>query len=119
MASLPVANSLVLRKVKPLSALCLFLACAYGQNADLNQLLDGVSNIGVVGGVPGPLCLFGDKSFGIVSARLNTEHTFEVPLVAASRLGNSRLVAWGHNGFLTPASQQADTARLLRNAIVW
>jgi hypothetical protein len=108
-----------IEKVKPLSVLCLVLASAYGQNADLNQLLDGVSNIGVIGGVPGPLCLFGDNSFGIVSARLNTEHPFEVPLVAASRLGNSRLVAWGHNGFLTPASQEADTARLLRNAIVW
>jgi len=85
--------------------------------ADLELLLDGVDQIAAPG-VPGPLCVFGESAFPVVTA--DAGRSIEAPVVAAARWGAGRVFALGHDGYLSPdALSQVDTAQLLLNAIIW
>lgn len=92
-------------------------AAVDGHAADREALLTGVKAIARPG-VPGPLALSGAAAWALVPGKLDGEAL--APVVAVSRLGSGRVVAFGHTGYLgreTLAS--ADTARLMENAIGW
>jgi len=77
---------------------------------DVQFLLEGVQHINS-GGIPGPLCVFGEDAFPVVTAN---DHQ---AVVAAAEAGRGRIVAFGHGGFLGNA--EVDTTRLLVNAVRW
>lgn len=89
---------------------------ARAASPDRAELLDGVKEIGVTG-LPGPLCVFGESAFVVLAGQTDK---LPSPLAAASSLGNGRLVAFGHNGYLGAEVQDvADTARFIANAARW
>ena len=84
---------------------------------DAETLTDGVARIAAPG-VPGPLCVFGDKA--LVVAAGGGEGKVRQPVVAAARLGEGRVVAFGHTGYLdAQALAVADTGRLMASAVRW
>lgn len=69
-------------------------------------------------GVPGPLVLFGANAFPIVVGRESKD--IVMPVVAGTTLGNGRIVAFGHGGYLEAAAMKTlDTGKLIVNAIRW
>ena len=96
-------------------------ACAQPADhaADLAALLKGVATIDAPG-LPGPICVFGPRAFAVIVGKGNGKNAPAMPVVAAARFGQGRVVAFGHDGYLSPASlQTADTGRLIANAIAW
>lgn len=94
------------------------LACsAMSDEADIKTLLAGVTEIAAPG-VPGPLCVFGDRAFPVVVG--GAGQGFREPVVAAVEFGRGRVVAFGHTGYLDPESLSvARTRLLLLNAFRW
>ena len=85
--------------------------------ADLAALLGGVHEIAAPG-APGTLCVFGDAAFPVVIGGMGRETSG--PVVGAARVGNGRVVAFSHNGYLgAEALAVADTAVLMVNAVRW
>lgn len=85
--------------------------------ADLAQLVAGVGEIAAPG-VPGPLCVFGEGAFPVVVGGAGAD--LFAPVVAAGRLGAGRVLAFGHDGYFGAATiAEADTGRLLANAVRW
>ncbi|MHC5023038.1 MAG: M60 family metallopeptidase [Planctomycetota bacterium] len=85
--------------------------------ADLASLLDGVTTIAKPG-VPGPVAVFGDDAFAVMTgtARGTVHHA----VVAAARFADGRAVAFGHTGYLGRESLLAgDTGALVVNAVRW
>lgn len=79
--------------------------------------LDGVAEIGAPG-VPGPLCVFGEQAFVVVTGQLNRQA--QAPVVAATKWGKGKVVVFGHTGYLSRETLQiADTGRLMQNAVNW
>lgn len=100
-----------------LVAFCLGQALAAGAEADLPRLLQGVQAIAAPG-VPGPLCVAGNKAFAVVVGRTGGER--QAAVVAASRLDKGRVVAFGHTGYFDgPSLEIADTGTLMQNAMRW
>ncbi|NOZ19534.1 MAG: hypothetical protein GXP25_00435, partial [Planctomycetes bacterium] len=101
-------------------ATILALAAAHATFAnekDLGVLLDGVKCINV-SGIPGPVCVFGNKAFAVVVGKTKTGAA--LPVMAASRFGKGRVVAFGKGEFLSPkAFTLADTGRAVANAARW
>ncbi|MBD3292930.1 MAG: hypothetical protein GF393_08410 [Armatimonadia bacterium] len=84
--------------------------------ADLDALLDGVEHV-KVGGVPGPIAPIGPDAFAVLTG---TSDGVRMPVVAASRYGQGRVVATGHFSFLDANSlERADTSQLIVNCIRW
>lgn len=98
-------------------AVLLFLPFhAIASNQDIAFLQRGVEKIGFAGS-PGPICVFGDRAFAVVAG---DQKDVQVPLTAAARYGQGRVVAFGHNGYVTPPTmQQADTLAFFKNCIQW
>jgi len=85
--------------------------------ADLAALLVGVGRIAAPG-APGPLCVFGEAAFAVVVG--GSGGAAREPVVAAARWGRGRVVAFGHDGYVAPATlAQADTGRLFVSAVRW
>lgn len=81
------------------------------------ELLEGVRRVAAPG-VPGPLCVYGPDSTPAVVG--GAGDATRLPVVAIGSLGQGRVVAFGHDGYFGPATlEQADTARLLTNAVRW
>jgi len=92
-------------------------ALAHAEEDDRAVLLDGVRSIARPG-VPGPVALVGEDAFALVAAEAGGG--VRLPVVAASRLGRGRIVAFGHGGYLTKGPLETrDTARLVLNALAW
>ena len=87
-------------------------------DAEVRQiLLEGVKEMAAPG-VPGPLCVFGEKAVVIVVGESGSG-VYE-PVVAASVMGKGRVVAFGHTGYLDALSlETADTKKLFINAVKW
>jgi len=84
---------------------------------DLEFLLEGGTAIGAPG-VPGPLCVFGEKAFPVVTGR--SGKAGHEPVVAAAYAGRGRIVAFGHGGYFGAKTLTvADTGRLTLNAVRW
>ena len=83
---------------------------------DLEQLLNGVSGIHAPG-IPGTVCAFGPQAFAVIAGKSGRASGI---VVAASRLGKGRVMAFGHDGYLTGTPPDtADTGRLMLNAVRW
>ncbi|MDX1933812.1 MAG: M60 family metallopeptidase [Capsulimonadales bacterium] len=85
-------------------------------DADRKALLEGVTAISAPGAIPGPLAVFGEKAFVVMTAR---EGKSRVPLIAAARWERGRIVALGHEAFIGRAARDPDNARFLHNAVLW
>ena len=104
-----------------LSAFSLALAVSQGgawaQGADQAALRQGVTEIAAPG-LPGPVAVFGPQAFAVVIGRVGKG--LNAPVVAASRLGQGKVVAFGHPGYLEKeALDTADTGILVLNAVHW
>ncbi len=88
----------------------------FATEADLEVLLDGVSQIAAPG-VPGPLCAFGRGSFVVATA---PSGDVRLPVVVAGRMVRGRVVAFGHTGYFDGSSLASyDTGKLMANAVRW
>lgn len=85
-------------------------------DADLTELLRGVTEIGAPGS-PGSVIAAGERAFPVVVG--GSGKNLREPVVAAGRMGQGRVVIFGHTGYLDPATQPAGTDRLVLNAIRW
>lgn len=95
----------------------LLLALLLRNDADLAELLAGVSKIASPG-VPGDLVVFGPDAFPVILGRAGDRVL--APVVAAARDGKGRIVAFGHTGYFDPGTiAKADTARFLANSVRW
>ena len=104
-----------------LSAFGLALAVSQGgaraQDTDQAALRQGVAEIAAPG-LPGPVAVFGPQAFAVVVGRVGKG--LSAPVVAASRLGQGRVVAFGHPSYLEKeALDTADTGVLVLNAVHW
>jgi len=97
----------------------LYLALPASQEphaADLEVLLEGVRTVGRPG-VPGPIAVFGEEAFAVVTGASGGSH---LAVVAATELDEGRIVAFGHGGFLAGGTlDEGDTRRLLVNSLRW
>lgn len=82
--------------------------------SDRAFLLEGVDQIGSPG-IPGPLCLLDERAVAVVMGRVDGK---PAPVVAAGRLGEGRVVAFGHEGYFGDL-KAADTGRFLLNCVRW
>jgi len=85
----------LLRAALAAACLCAAIAPARGDDKDVAFLLDGVGRIAAPG-APGPLCVFGDKAMPVVTGK--SGENLREAVVAATRLGAGRAVAFGHDG---------------------
>ena len=63
---------------------------AAGSNEDIAYLTQGVEKIGIAG-VPGPVSVFGDNAFAVITG---AEKDVQLPLVAAAQYGAGRVVVF-------------------------
>lgn len=90
---------------------------AGAQTADQAILRQGVTEIAAPG-VPGPVAVFGPQAFAVIVGR--SGKSLAAPVVAASRLGQGKIVAFGHPSYLdADALGTADTGVLVQNAVRW
>ncbi|MDP6353936.1 MAG: M60 family metallopeptidase [Planctomycetota bacterium] len=82
----------------------------------LRPFLESVSVVDAPG-VPGSVCVFGEKAFSVISAKSGRHR---VGVIAVSELEEGRVAAFGHTGYLMPQSlEKADTGRLMQNIVRW
>ncbi|MEM7305272.1 MAG: hypothetical protein AAF682_01315 [Planctomycetota bacterium] len=94
-------------------ALFLASARAPARNEVLDELLEGVTEIGGPGS-PGDVVAFGPDAFVVIAG------AGEAPVVAAAQAGRGRVMVLGHGGYLgAGALAQADTGAFYRNALRW
>ncbi|MEM2529247.1 MAG: hypothetical protein QXG40_07635 [Ignisphaera sp.] len=89
-----------------------------GDLEDLSQLVKDISSIYAIG-VPGPIYALSMKAIPVVAG---DEDTTPVPsiVVMASSLGSGRVIALGHEGFLTnEALELFDNKRFGNNVVDW
>ncbi len=100
-------------------AVLLVMFPAYAENSqsqDVARLSAGVNKIAKPG-VPGPVACVSENSFPVV---LGKTGAFDQAVIAATRFGKGRVVAFGHGGFLQkPALDEGDTGKLFTNAAQW
>lgn len=95
--------------------LCCFQPPAAEPSTVVQELLRNVKEM-TVSGIPGPLVV-SDRAVAVVVAQ---QEKNQAAVVAASRMGQGRVVVFGHTGYLDQAIvQQHDTAKLLHHAIRW
>lgn len=98
-------------------ALALSRGGARAQGVDQAVLRQGVTEIAAPG-LPGPVAVFGPQAFAVVVGRVGKG--LAAPVVAAGRLGQGKVVAFGHPGYLEKeALDTADTGVLVLNAVHW
>lgn len=96
-----------------LSAFCLIAQPAAARISDLDQLTQGVRAVARPG-LPGCVDALDDRALVFLASPSGE------PVAAAGRQGNGRVVAFGHNGYLSPDVQATgDTGRLMANAVRW
>jgi hypothetical protein len=90
---------------------------ARADEADRQALLAGVRQVAAPGW-PGTLTVYGDRAFAVVCGGVGGK--LRSPVVAASRLGKGRIVAFGHNGYFGRGSlDEGQTGQLMCNAVRW
>jgi len=99
-----------------MAVLSLGYSSLFASELPRNFLTKNVSRIAAPG-IPGPLCVFGEQAFVVVSARADK---VEAPVVAAGSFSKGRVVAFGHTGYLdVGALEKHDTQQLMLNALAW
>lgn len=110
-----ISSPTLLRLIGSLALVATVHLALAAPDADRAALLNGVTAI-VAPGSPGAVCAFGPEAFAVVGGKEGK--TSLLPVVAATRWEEGRVVAFGHNGYLG-ASNDADTGRLLANSVRW
>lgn len=83
---------------------------------DLNDLLDGVTEIGAPR-VPGPLCVYGSQTLPVVVGAIRG---VRAPVVDAGRWKYGRVVALGHDGYFSREQLESlDIGTPIANALRW
>jgi hypothetical protein len=82
--------------------------------ADIDHLTAEVRTIDSPG-TPGSLALVTPDAFAVVLGGSGKQ--LHAPVVAASRFGKGRVVAFGHGGYLT--ASRLDSLTFMRNAVTW
>lgn len=80
------------------------------------KILEGVTSV-PKSGVPGPVAIWGNLAFPILSAPGDGEGP-ELAVAAAAAHGKGRIILFGHNAFLDGAAG-GDHAALLENCVKW
>lgn len=84
--------------------------------SDLSVTIEGVKTVASPG-IPGTVAILDGRGFPILAGREEGQWR---PVVAGSRWEKGRVVAFGHDGYLSEgAANQGDTGRLLKNVVVW
>lgn len=84
---------------------------------DQSALTEGVETIATAG-TPGPLSVYGERAFAVVAGR--QEGGSLLPVIAAARWEQGRVVAIGHGGMLGDgALGNAGTRRFVLNTVGW
>jgi len=83
--------------------------------ADLDALLNGVTEVVAPGGIVGPVAVYGEKAFPVITGKTGRSR---LPILAAARFGKGRAVLAGHEG-LFGATDRADQRRLITNIALW
>lgn len=106
-----------------LHSICLFAAgmLCQGQmpldlvNAERAKILEGVKSVPKIG-VPGPVGIWGQIAFPILSAP--DKDGIEIAVAAAAAYGKGRIILFGQNGYLG-GNGGGDHAQLLENCVKW
>ena len=98
-------------------AYLLLVSTALAADADLTALTKGVTEIAAPG-APGNISVFGPSAFAVVAGKEGK--TAQTAVVAATRAGQGRIVAFGHTSYLdADLLTQLDTGKFMDNAIAW
>ncbi|MCA9047758.1 MAG: M60 family metallopeptidase [Planctomycetaceae bacterium] len=80
------------------------------------ELFEGVDRI-TLPGVVGSLVVFGPEAFVVAAGPSGNS---QLPLIAAGPLEKGRVVACGHNGYLSPGTlKHKSTGKLISNLMLW
>ena len=103
--------------MRRLRLVLLCLTAAVASPSDVKQMTDGVGALIAPKCLPGPVAVYGDEAFAIVAAKAKGGSQ---ALFAATRYGQGRLVAGGHEGFFNAAAMpSSDNQRFLLNLVRW
>lgn len=102
---------------RPALALLFLASTAFAADADFTALTKGVTEIAAPG-APGNISVFGPAAFAVVAGKEGK--TAQTAVVAATRAGRGRFVAFGHTSYLdADLLTQLDTGKFMENAIAW
>lgn len=97
---------------------CVMLAVcsdAVASPSDVDAMLAGVHEIVAPGALVGPVAVYGDKAFPVITGR---NGDCRLPIVAGARFGKGRVVLGGHEG-LYGSLDRPEQRRFLLNTIAW
>lgn len=90
-------------------------AVSQASPADVAAITEDVGAIRIGGSIPGPVCTFGENAFVVVQGSAGPN---KLPAIAAARLGDGRIVAFGHEGLLGATADEGKT-RIAVSATRW
>ena len=80
------------------------------------KLVQGIREVSLPGSV-GSLCIFGPKAFPLVTAA--HEGTTRLPIIACANVGQGRVVACAHGGYVGKDHGDSSTAKLMLRLARW
>lgn len=84
-------------------------------SADLDVLLRGVTEVVAPRCIVGPVAVYGDKAFPIITGKTGKSR---LPILAGARFGKGRFVLTGHEGMLG-TTDRPEQRRLIGNIATW
>lgn len=84
-------------------------------NGERGKILDGVKSVPKAG-APGPVGIWGNMAFPILSAP--DKDGVEIAVAAAAGYGKGRVILFGHNSYLA-GGEGGDHAKLMENCVKW
>ncbi|MBL9179688.1 MAG: hypothetical protein JNM65_16615 [Verrucomicrobiaceae bacterium] len=111
----------LLSLISRISLIFAFAAVSHAQmppalvNAERAKILEGVKSVPKAG-APGPVGIWGNIAFPILSAP--DKDGVEIAVAAAAGYGKGRIVLFGHNGYLG-GNAGGDHAQLIENCVKW
>lgn len=84
-------------------------------NGERGKILDGVKSVPKAG-APGPVGIWGNMAFPILSAP--DKDGVEIAVAAAAGYGKGRIILFGHNSYLA-GGEGGDHAKLMENCVKW
>lgn len=90
---------------------------ALTRSGDAAKLIEKVQSVARPG-IPGPVVVFGERSFAVVEGALSGGG--RASAIAAGPLGSGRVVVFGHNGYMSAGTAKVgETETLARNLAAW
>jgi len=92
-------------------------AASLPQSGERAKLLERVQSVARPG-IPGPVVVFGERAFSVIEGAVGDGQ--HASAIAAGMLGSGRVVAFGHNGYMSAATAKiGETELLARNLAAW